>query len=88
MTKDKSPISTKPDIVNNTDKQKLLDLLDERTEIMKDNPTWQTMSISADIDQILLLNVILQDKQQKNISTIIKKTAIIRVMNIEHKNLI
>ena len=64
-TKDTSSISTKADIVNNADK--LLALLDEDTKIKKDNPIWQTMSISAGNDAILLLNVCTPRRATKNI---------------------
>ena len=82
-TKDKSSISTIAYTVNNTNK--LFDLLDEQTKIMKGNPIWQTMYISAGNDAILLLNVCTPRRATKNINTVFKKTEIIRVINMEYK---
>ena len=74
---------TKADAVNNTDK--LLDLLDEETKIMKGNLIGETKSISAGNDAILLLNVCTPRRATKNINNVIKKTEIIRVINMEYK---
>ena len=54
-TKDEVSITTKED-TNNTDK--LVDLLNEGTAVLKDDPIRKPMSIYAGIDGILWLNII------------------------------
>ena len=54
-TKDEVSISTKADITNNTDK--LIELFNQGTAILKDDQIWKIMSISAGIDSILLFHV-------------------------------
>ena len=62
-TKNEMSITTKEDIANNTDK--LLDLLNEETGILKDDPIWKTISISAGLMEYYYFRFIVQNNQQK-----------------------
>ena len=83
-TNDEVSITTKEDITNNTDK--LVDLLNEGTAILKDDPILRTMSISAGIDPILLFHVYHSKQPPKKTSNSDKKKAeIIRPINSDYR---
>ena len=82
----KSLVKNKNNHHKNKTKAELLDLLDAETNIMKGNPIWETKSISAGNDAILLLSSRLYSKtSNQNINTVIKKAEIIREINMEYK---
>ena len=83
-TKDEVSITTKEDITNNTDK--LVDLINEGTAVLKDDLIWKTMSISVGIDGILLFHVYRPKQPTKTTSKqSLKKAEIIRSMNSDYK---
>ena len=79
--------TTKADITNNTEKLHLVDLIDEGTPIFKDDPMWQTMSISAGIEPTIIFHIY-RPKQptEKTSKQSFTKAQMIRATNSNIKN--